>query len=223
MSTTSITLALVAALGLWGCDRSAPAPTRPPAPQNSAVATPATASRPGGGLGSASFALDPPSEWTKIPVRLGSPRKAQYLLPGGPSIGGPADLLIYHFGQGSAESTEAKIAQWAARVAKPDGMGEEDHYRRQELEVVGFAVTQIEIHGNYREPSFGGPELPLRLDTTMLLAVIHAPEGDYFVQTVGDRSTLAHWRKSWDGMVSGMRAAEPQPAEDPPLKKEEQR
>ena len=173
-------------------------------PQSTAGASPATTRRSAEGLASSSFEWTPPRDWQPVEVRTGSPRKAQFRIPGGPGIGDPGELVLYHFGPSSPDATEAKIEAWLGRFDSPTP----PHRTR-----LGSTprVTRIEVQGTYREPDFGAEPAATRPDTAMLLAVIHAEEGDYFAQAIGDRSTLEHWRDDWEQLLTSIRRRQASP------------
>lgn len=127
-------------------------------------------------------------------------RLAQYRIPG---TTGEAEAVVFFFGKGQGGSVAANIERWSSQFTAPDGKPVAP--KTQVLSANGMPVTTVELNGSYARGMGSGPQGDARLNQTLLVAVIEAPEGNLTLQLYGPRATVDAHRKGFEAMWRGMK------------------
>ncbi len=195
--------------GAAGAAKAAPtpAPANPHAGavahgQGQAAAPPSTAPKRADGktvLGGLAVAV--PEGWTQEPVRSRM-RKAQWKIDG---EAGPAELVVYHFGQAGAGSVEKNLERWYGQFQQADGSPTKDAAEVTEKSVDGMRVTRVEVGGRYvaavRPGANERHDIP---EARMLAAIIDAADGSYYFKMVGPDSTVKSATAGFDSMLDSL-------------------
>jgi len=160
---------------------AAPGPTAPP------LAAPDAAT--------GRLVWDLPEGWTAAPPA--SPmRMAQATIPG---PGGPAELVVFHFGPGGGGGVDANIERWIGQVdagAEPE---------RGSFVSDGLRVTWVDVAGTLQPSGMGmGPAEP-QPGSRLLGAVVEGPGGPWFFKATGPAATLAAARQRFLDMLGAAR------------------
>lgn len=142
-----------------------------------------------GAAGRLAFSL--PEGWTEVPPA--SPmRMAQATIPG---PGGPADLVLFHFGVGGGGGVDANIDRWIGQ------MEVEGEPERGSFDANGLRVTWVDVGGTLLPSGMGmGPTEP-QPGSRLLGAVVEGPGGPWFFKATGPDETLAAAREDFLGML----------------------
>lgn len=174
-------------------DSPSDAPVGPLTSRGEPAPTPAMP--PAGGAGAAGAAgrlvWELPEGWTEVPPA--SPmRMAQATVPG---PGGPADLVLFHFGPGGGGGVEANIERWIGQM-QVDGEPERGSFSTDSLR-----VTWVDVPGTLLPSGMGmGPTEP-QPGSRLLGAVVEGSGGPWFFKATGPDETLAAAREDFLDML----------------------
>lgn len=166
------------------------APVGPLTSRGEPAPTPAVP--PAGAAGAAGrLVWELPEGWTEVPPA--SPmRMAQATIPG---PGGPADLVLFHFGPGGGGGTEANIERW---IGQMETSGEPE---RGSFSTDSLRVTWVDVPGTLLPSGMGmGPTEPVP-DSRLLGAVVEGPGGPWFFKATGPDETLSAAREEFLAML----------------------
>jgi len=95
-----------------------------------------------------------------------------------------ADVVFYHFGQGSAGGTQANVERWLKQFEEPrDKLGA----KLEEVTIEKHKVTYVSAEGTFKSGMPGGPQTPMP-DYGLLGAIIEADGGSVFVKLTGPKA-----------------------------------
>ncbi len=157
---------------------------------------PTPAISPAGGAGAAGrLVWELPAGWTEVPPA--SPmRMAQATIPG---PGGPADLVLFHFGPGGGGGVQANIDRWIGQM-EVEGEPERGSFTAGDL-----AVTWVDVAGTLLPSGMGmGPTEP-QPGSRLLGAVVEGAGGPWFFKATGPSETLSAAREDFLGMLRAAR------------------
>lgn len=126
-----------------------------------------------------------PAGW-RIAAPSGSMRAAQAIIDG---PGGPAELVIFHFGANRGGDAESNVQRWLSQIV-PDGRGIP---RREVLRARGLRITWVDAEGTLVAGAMGIPATPLA-GARLFGAVIEGEGGPWFLKATGPDATLAPQR-----------------------------
>jgi len=141
-----------------------------------------------------------PAGWTEAPPA--SPmRMAQASIPG---AGGPAELVLFHFGPGGGGGVEANIERWIGQV-EIEGEPERGAFAAGDPGQDGVRVTWVDAAGTLKPSGMGmGPTEP-QPGSRLLGAVVEGPGGPWFFKATGPDETLAAARGDFLAMLRAAR------------------
>jgi len=174
--------------------RGEPAAAEPAVPPLAPAGAPGSA----GVAGRLVWAL--PAGWTEAPPA--SPmRMAQASIPG---AGGPAELVLFHFGPGGGGGVEANIERWIGQV-EIEGEPERGAFAAGDPGQDGVRVTWVDAAGTLKPSGMGmGPTEP-QPGSRLLGAVVEGPGGPWFFKATGPDETLAAARGDFLAMLRAAR------------------
>ena len=145
------------------------------------------------------FAFTRPTGWEWVEVT--SPmRKAQLKVVDAKSKAS-AEVIFFHFGQGSGGGTKANVDRWLGQFQEPR---DKINAKIDEVTVGKHKVTYVQAQGTYKSGMLGGPQTPMP-DYALAGAIIEASEGSVFVRMTGPRvlvkATLAEFKKMVEGAL----------------------
>lgn len=150
---------------------------------------------PGAGATSGRLVWALPAGWTEVPP-ASSMRLAQASIPG---PGGPADLVLFHFGVGGGGGVQANIERWIGQM-EVDGEPESGRFEGD-----GLRVTWVDVAGTLKPSGMGvGPTEP-QPGSRLLGAVVEGAGGPWFFKATGPAETLAAARDDFLGMLRAAR------------------
>ncbi|ACY17706.1 hypothetical protein [Haliangium ochraceum] len=148
-----------------------------------------------------SIAVAAPEGWTEEPVSS-SMRRAQWKVEG---EDGPAELVVYYFGQAGAGSVENNLARWYGQFEQADGRATKDVAKSEEKTIADMKVIHVDVSGRYVAAVMPGVaqkhDMP---DARMLAAIVDAPDGAYYFKMVGPAKTMAKASEGFDAMLASM-------------------
>lgn len=128
-----------------------------------------------------------------------SMRLAEYTVSGDDA--GPAEVVVYYFGEGQGGSVDANIARWSAQFTGPDGSPVTPRIATREG--TAFPTTVAEYEGAYARGVGLGPA-EATPDQGLVAAVVETPRGNLFLQLVGPRAAVAAARGDFLRMVESI-------------------
>lgn len=169
-------------------------PTAPVGPMASGggqqVPTPAA----GGATGELAWTL--PEGWSEVPP-ANRMRMAQASIPG---PGGPADLVLFHFGPGQGGDAQSNVQRWLGQM-EIEGEPEQGSFETDG----GLRVTWVDVAGTRKPSQMGtGPAEPVP-GSRLLGAVVEGPGGPWFFKATGPDETLAAAREEFLAMLRAAR------------------
>jgi hypothetical protein len=192
--------------------QGAPGPAQgvnPHGPQGPhAMGAPAAASAPAPGQTTAdgkrvlgAIAVAAPQGWQEAPTT--SPmRRAQWKIDG---ADGPAELVVYYFGQSGAGTVEKNLERWYGQFEQPDGRPSKDVAQTAEKTVADMKVTRVEVGGRYvAEVQPGAGQRHDVANARLLAAIVEAPDGAYYFKMVGPDATVKAAAAGFDSMLGSM-------------------
>lgn len=137
-----------------------------------------------------------PSAWQESQP-TSSMRAFQFDIPG--ANGQKAELAAFYFGQGQGGDIEGNIHRWKGQFTEiANEVIETKNFN-------GVTVTQVLLEGTYRG---GGPMMhPASAggaNTSVLGAIIQAPEGAVFLKITGPQDVVKNIRTDFDTMLASL-------------------
>jgi hypothetical protein len=126
-------------------------------------------------------------------------RLAEYAVPDAGA--GPAEVIVFYFGEGQGGSVDANIARWSAQFTGPGGTTVTP--RIANAQGTSFATTVAEFEGAYARGVGLGPA-EAAPDQGLVAAVVETPRGNLFLQLVGPREAVAAARGDFLRMVESI-------------------
>jgi hypothetical protein len=116
-------------------------------------------------------------------------RAATYAVPLAPGDRGPAECVVYFFGQGQGGPVDANMERWNGQFQTPSGKTAAAHIGKRVVH--GLPVTTIDVSGTYS--GMAGPQAtPAPAAGYRLLgAIIENPGGNIFLKFTGPARTIA--------------------------------
>lgn len=136
-----------------------------------------------------------PDGWNEVPP-ANRMRLAQASIPG---AGGPADLVLFHFGPGQGGDARSNIERWLGQV-EIEGEPEEGSFQSGDL-----TVSWVDVAGTLKPGQMGvGPSEPVP-GSRLLGAVVEGPGGPWFLKATGPADTLTGAREDFLAMLRAAR------------------
>ncbi len=206
----TVTMHLVTALFVAGCASQRPDASDPAAPLTPVLATTAPASNVPASpavLELSGLRLAPDPVWVAIDPSSRM-RAAEFTLGARNPGDDDASLVVYYFGPGSAGSVESNIDRWCGQFDQPGGADSRDLAVIEARSINGLVVHTIDLGGIYvAETSPGSGERVHEPEYHLLAAIVETRAGPYYIKLVGPAATVQRWRRSYEGMLDGMRPA----------------
>ncbi len=151
-------------------------------------------------VGAIAFAL--PDPW-QAEAPSSAMRRAQLVAPGS---AGPAELVVYYFGEQGAGAANANIDRWVGQFTQPDGSPVTDAEQTR-MQVSGFDVLKVDVRGQYA----GGMGPPGQAHAAkpgqrLLAAIVSTDSGPYYFKFLGPAATVTEHAKAFDGLLESVRA-----------------
>ena len=152
-------------------------------------------------VGAISFKL--PDGW-QAQTPKSSMRRAELSAPG---PAGPAELIVYFFGEQGAGSAKANINRWVGQFSNPDG-SPVSNPKQSSSKVSGFEVSKLEVAGQYAGgmgPT--GQPLPPQSDQRLIAAIVETPGGPYYFKFLGPSQTVTQNTGAFDQLIGSIIAS----------------
>lgn len=140
-----------------------------------------------------------PAGWKQVPPSS-QMRVAQAVIPG---AGGPAELVVFHFGVGQGGDVESNLQRWIGQMEMPAGATP----LRGNFQSNGLRITWIDVGGTLKPGQMGMGPREAQPNSRLLGAVIEAPGGPWFIKVTGPTATLEPQREAFVAMLHGAKAA----------------
>lgn len=149
-------------------------------------------------VGAISFKV--PESW-KAEAPSSSMRRAQ-LEASGPA--GPAELIVYFFGEQGAGSAKANIDRWVGQFENPDG-SPVSNPKQSSSQVSGMSVTKLEVAGKYAGGMGpAGQPTPAKSDQRLIAAIVETPGGPYYFKFLGPSGTVTENAGTFDQLLASI-------------------
>ena len=195
--------ALVAAVGLAGCDSGEPEPEVIKPISSAQPSADSPAARPGGGgapstAGAGQLDFQLPESWVEEPP-ANSMRLLQARLPGDD---GDGEFAVFYFGPGGGGGVEANIERWLGQVDPAQGT----EPIRETFESGGLTIHTVEAKGALTPSrmTMNAPEPEPQEGYMLLGAVVEGPGGPWFLKLTGPETTVAPEREAFMEMVRNL-------------------
>ena len=143
------------------------------------------------------FAFSSPAEWEWVPS-TSSMRKAELRVTDKDKKG-KAEVVFFHFGEGSGGGTKANVDRWLAQFEEPR---EKINAKVDEVQVKNRKVTYVQAEGTYMSGMPGGPKTP-QPSSMLLGAILESDSGNVFIRMTGSASLVNASRAEFKKMVEG--------------------
>jgi hypothetical protein len=134
-----------------------------------------------------------PARWKSLPS-ASSMRKATYGIPHAAGDDADAELTVIQAGG----ELQANIDRWAGQFE------ENPKPVRAERTLNGLKVIVVELQGTYKGGGMGGADVK-RPNSTMLAAIVMAPEMPYFFKMTGSRASVVAAKPEFEKLLQSMR------------------
>lgn len=132
-------------------------------------------------------------------------RLAQWEVPGEAGAG-PAEVVIFYFGEGSGGSVEDNLERWFGQFEQPDGTSTKERAVVDRFEVGGLHVTRADMSGTYVAPVRpGASERRDLADYRMITTVVEGDGGPWFIRLLGPKGTVGKWSAPFEGFLKSLR------------------
>lgn len=149
-----------------------------------------------------SLGYDAPEGW-QPKAASSSMRLAQWELPGDQ---GPAEAVIFYFGEGGGGGVEANLERWFGQFEQPDGSSTREQATVTERSVNGLELTVADMSGTYVAPVRPGARQRNDLaDYRMIAAVVEGGSGPWYLRVLGPEATVDRWEESVETFFSSLR------------------
>lgn len=153
-----------------------------------------------------SLGYDAPDGWQPQPTSS-SMRLAQWQLPGEE---GPAEAVVFYFGEGGGGGVEANLERWFGQFEQPDGSSTRDRATVTERTANGLELTIADVSGTFVAPVRpGASQRNNRPDHRMIAAVVEGGSGPWYIRVLGPEATVERWEESVDAFFSSLRLESP--------------
>lgn len=147
------------------------------------------------------FSFARPEGWSW--VEAASPMRKAQLKINNPAGKEPAEVVFFHFGEGSGGGTQANIDRWLGQFEEPRAKLQP---KIEEVTLNKRKVTFLRAQGTYLSGMPGGPRTP-QPNTMLLGAILESDQGNVFVRLTGPaslaESVQGPFRKMIEGAVGG--------------------
>lgn len=145
----------------------------------------------------AGLKFEVPVTWTPG-VPKSQMRAAQVAIPGD---AGPAELAVFHFGEGQGGKVEDNLVRWLSQMELPQGA----EPQRDFFESGEFGVTVLAAVGTLKPGSMGMGPAEAQPNSMLLGAVVEGPGGPWFFKATGPEKTLSPQRDAFVAMLKSAR------------------
>jgi hypothetical protein len=146
-----------------------------------------------------------PADW-EVQQPKSSMRKAQFRLPGSDAKQ-DAEVVVFYFGQGprGGGGIDANIDRWCGQLAQPDGRSSKEVAKITQETFNGLKVHSLDVSGILVAPvSPGDSKKQNKPNQRMLASIVVTPEGNYFIKSVGPKSTLDAHADSYKSFIQSV-------------------
>ena len=117
---------------------------------------------------------------------------------------GQAEVVVFYFGVGQGGGSQANIARWVSQFKPVNGKPVQPTVKNMTTDG-GFAVTWVEIQGDYARGVGVGPIGDFKTDRMLIAAITETPRGNLYIQFHGDRETILDRRDEFSQFVLALR------------------
>jgi len=117
---------------------------------------------------------------------------------------GQAEVVVFYFGVGQGGGAQANIARWVSQFKPVNGKPVQPKIKNKTTDG-GFAVTWVEIQGDYARGVGVGPIGDFKSNRMLIAAITQTPRGNLYIQFHGDRKTILEHRDQFSQFVMALR------------------
>jgi hypothetical protein len=125
----------------------------------------------------------------------------RFTLPHAKDDKSEAELVIFHFNEGSGGSVEDNVKRWKGMILPPEGKKIDDVSKLDKFKVGVAAIAVIDVEGTYlaRERPFDpSSKTEKKPDYRLLGIVFEIPKDAYYMRMTGPAKTVAEHKKAFD-------------------------
>ena len=147
------------------------------------------------------FTFTRPADWEWVETGPGSMRKAQ-LKVWGEDKKAAAEVVFFHFGEGSGGGTQANVDRWFSQFQEPR---EKINAKTEETTVGKTKITYVQAEGTYMSGMPAGPKTP-QPNSMLQGAILESNQGNVFIRMTGPAALVKKAQPDFKKMVtSGLR------------------
>lgn len=135
------------------------------------------------------LSFERPADWKWVQV-ASMMRKAQLSVPSKGDLKA-AEIVFFHFGQGSGGSVQENAQRWLNQFDKKP-----DNGKTEETSLGGKKVYLVSTEGVFQSGMPGGAMTPME-NYALLGAMVEGPEGLIFVKMTGPKATITESREKF--------------------------
>jgi hypothetical protein len=141
------------------------------------------------------FSFEQPADWGWVEV-ASAMRKAQLRVPSADGKSA-AEVIFFHFGEGSGGGTQANVDRWFRQFKEPR---EQIQAKSEEVMVGQRKVTYVQAQGTYLSGMPGGPQTPMP-NHALQGAILESASGNVFIRMTGPIELVHSTRATFRGFV----------------------
>lgn len=141
------------------------------------------------------FGFSSPQNWEWVPS-TSSMRKAELRVTDKDKKQ-KAEVVFFHFGEGSGGGTKANVERWLGQFQEPR---EKINARIDEAKVKNRKVTFVQAEGTYLSGMPGGAKTP-QPNSMLLGAILESDQGNVFIRMTGPAELVKTARDDFKKMV----------------------
>ena len=141
------------------------------------------------------FSFSSPQDWEWVPS-TSSMRKAELRVQDKDKKN-KAEVVFFHFGEGSGGGTKANVDRWLGQFEEPR---EKINAKIDEVKVKNRKVTYVQAEGTYLSGMPGGPKTPQK-NAMLLGAILESDQGNVFIRMTGPAELVKASRDDFKKMV----------------------
>jgi hypothetical protein len=115
-----------------------------------------------------------------------------------------AEVVVFYFGVGQGGGAQANIDRWVSQFKPVNGKPVQPRVKNLTT-TGGFAVTWVEIQGDYARGVGVGPIGDFKSDRMLIAAITETPHGNLYIQFHGDNKTILEHRDEFSQFVMALR------------------
>ena len=141
------------------------------------------------------FSFSSPQTWDWVPS-TSSMRKAE-LRVNDKARKSKAEVVFFHFGEGSGGGTKANVDRWLGQFKEPR---EKLNAKVEEAKIKNRKVTYVQAEGTYLSGMPMGPKTP-QPNAMLLGAILESDQGSVFIRMTGPAELVKASRDEFKKMV----------------------